>query len=35
MFRADIFEKFLLDECYGNGYGDDIDFCFRIMRWGL
>lgn len=35
MFRADIFNKFLLDECYGNGYADDIDYCFRIMQRGI
>lgn len=35
MFRADIFKRFLLDECYGNGYADDIDYCFRIMQYGI
>ncbi len=35
MFRADIFSYFLLDECFGNGYGDDVDYCFRIMQYNL
>ena len=34
MFRSDIFKKFLLDECYGIGWADDIDYCYRIMQYG-
>lgn len=35
MFRADIFKHYMIDECYGNGYADDVDYCFRIMQRGI
>lgn len=35
MFRADIFKLYMIDECYGNGYADDVDYCFRIMQRGI
>lgn len=32
MFRADIFKKYILSDIFDNGYGEDVDFCLRLLN---
>lgn len=32
MFRADIFKRYILSDIFENGYGEDVDFCLRVLN---